>query len=78
MSYIMVSCKQLNVSVFTIILLVAIISWFIKIISDYNDLPEVWMSQGSCIKVVNFKNGDGYICQDKDIILRKYIIVNVK
>ena len=78
MSYIMVSKKQLNVSVFVIILSIAVISWFIKSFFDYLDLPEVWMSQGSCVKVVNFKNGDGYTCQDKDVILRKYVIVNVK
>ena len=78
MSYIMVSRKQLNVSVFTIILSIAAISWFMKVFFDYQELPEVWMSQGSCNKVVNFKNGDGYTCQDKDVVLRKYVTVNVK
>jgi len=78
MSYIMISKKQLNISVFTIILSLAMISWFMKTFFDYSELPEVWMSQGSCMKVVNFKNGDGYTCQDKDVVLRKYIIVNVK
>jgi len=78
MSYIMVSRKQLNISVFTIIVSIATVTWFVKTISDYTDLPEVWMSQGSCLKVVNFKNGDGYTCQDKDVVLRKYVIVNVK
>ena len=78
MSYIMVSTKQLNVSVSMIVLSIAAIIFFMKVFNDYNELPEVWMSQDKCIKVVNFKNGDGYNCQDKDVILRKYVVVNVK
>jgi len=78
MTMYMISNRQMIVSVTAIILSVAACSWFTKTFFDYMDLPEVWMSQNSCIKVVNFKNGDGYGCQDKDIILRKYVVVNVR
>ncbi len=79
MAYHMISDKQLILSVSTIVLAVAVCSWSTKTIKDYLDLPEVWMGQdGKCVKVINYKNGDGYNCQDKDIVLRKYITINVK
>lgn len=40
---------------------------------NYFDLPEVYVTpEGRCVKIVNFKNGDGFQCQDKDVVLRKY------
>jgi hypothetical protein len=40
---------------------------------NYEDLPIVIAGvDGKCLRVLNFKNGDGYQCQDVDIILRKY------
>jgi len=39
----------------------------------YFDLPEVYKNlDNKCVKVVNFKNGDAYNCNDVDITLRKY------
>lgn len=79
MSYSMISNKQLSVSVLSIVIAVASAVLFTKIALDYFDLPEVWMSgDGKCVKVVNFKNGDGYNCQDKDVVLRKYVTVLIK
>ena len=79
MAYSMISNKQLSISVLTIIVSVAACCLLANIISDYFELPEVWVNRdGTCVKVVNFKNGDGYACQDKDVILRKYVVVNVK
>jgi hypothetical protein len=42
------------------------------------DIPEVHRDRtGKCVKVVNYKNGDGYACQDVDVTLRKYTLVHV-
>jgi hypothetical protein len=39
----------------------------------YLDLPEVQVNpDGKCVKVINYKNGDGYQCSDVDVVLRKY------
>lgn len=78
MSYIMVSNRQLSTSVAMIILSLVAIVYFMKALNNYLDLPEVWMSQGQCVKVVNFKNGDGYTCVDKDVVLRHYVVINSK
>lgn len=79
MSFCMISNKQLSVSVLAIIITIIAAVAFTKITLDYFDLPEVWMSvDGKCVKVVNFKNGDGYNCQDKDVVLRKYLTVITK
>lgn len=41
-------------------------------------LPEVSLNaQGKCVKVLNFKNGDAYNCEDVDVILRNYKSVAV-
>ena len=74
-----VSTKQLISSVVSIIIAIAVVCWLVKILTDYLDLPEVYMSQdNACLKVINFKNGDVYGCQDKDVTLRRYITVHVK
>ena len=40
---------------------------------NYRDLPEVYVDKdGKCQKVVNYKNGEGFTCQDRDVVLRKY------
>jgi len=79
MSYQMISNKQLAVSVSSIIILVVSCMLLIHILFNYLDLPDVYVGQdGTCVKVINFKNGDGYTCQDKDVTLRKYVVVNVQ
>lgn len=36
-------------------------------------LPEVQVTMDDkCTKVVNFKNGDAYNCEDVDVLLREY------
>lgn len=43
---------------------------------NYRELPEVHVDlEGKCNSVVNFKNGDGFVCQDRDVTLRKYRVV---
>lgn len=46
---------------------------------NYLDLPDVHISvvDGKCVKVVNYKNGDAYNCQDVDVVLRRYHSVKV-
>jgi hypothetical protein len=47
--------------------------------NEYLNLPEVYQgSDGKCVKVVNFKNGDAYSCLDVDQILKKYKVIYVK
>lgn len=36
------------------------------------DLPVVKRSQGKCLQVVNYRNGEGFVCQDVDVTLRRY------
>lgn len=41
-------------------------------------LPEVQYSVNKvCVKVINFKNGDAYNCEDVDVLLREYNIKTV-
>lgn len=47
---------------------VAITAWL-----NFIELPIVVVdADNKCLKVLNFKNGDGYNCQDRDVVLRKY------
>jgi hypothetical protein len=79
MSLYVVTGRQLMSSTLIIALFLASCVWLGSILRVYIDLPEVWInSDGKCIKVVNFKNGDGFTCQDKDVVLRKYRIVHVR
>lgn len=79
MSYQMISNKQLSVSVFSIVLLVVSFIFLSHVLFNYWGLPDVYVdSDGNCVKVINYKNGDGYTCQDKDVTLRKYITVHVQ
>jgi len=79
MSFVQISNKQLVSTVVSIILSVVASVWFMKALTDYLDLPEVYLNtNGTCVKVVNFKNGDAFVCQNKDVTLRKYTIVRVQ
>lgn len=43
------------------------------LIINYYNLPEVHLDKdGKCVRVVNYKNGEGFTCQDRDVVLRKY------
>jgi hypothetical protein len=36
-------------------------------------LPQVQTTaDGTCVKVLNFKNGEAYNCEDVDVVLRQY------
>jgi hypothetical protein len=40
---------------------------------EHQSIPVVQQNQDSkCIKVINFKNGDAYNCEDIDVVLRDY------
>lgn len=42
-------------------------------ISEYLQLPMVTLdSEGKCVSVANYKNGEAYQCSDVDTILRNY------
>ena len=74
----MVSSKQVAGSALTIAALTAVSAFFIITLINYFDMPEVYIDgEGKCVKVINFKNGDAYTCQDKDVVLRKYHVVHM-
>lgn len=78
MAYYMVSSKQVAGSALTIAALTAVSAFFIITLINYFDMPEVYIDgEGKCVKVINFKNGDAYTCQDKDVVLRKYHVVHM-
>ena len=78
MAYYMVSSKQVAGTAFSIAAMTAVGAFFVISLINYFDLPEVSVDGGGkCVKVVNYKNGDAYTCQDKDIVLRKYHIIHV-
>lgn len=36
-------------------------------------IPQVQVNpDGTCVKVLNFNNGEAYNCQDVDVLLRRY------
>lgn len=79
MAHYVVSGKQLASMIVTTSILIGACVWFMDAFIAYVDLPEVWMNgDGKCVKVVNYRNGDGYTCQDKDVVLRKYKLINVQ
>lgn len=44
----------------------------------YLEWPDVYKNvEGKCIKVINFKNGDAYNCNDLDVVLRNYKVKKV-
>lgn len=78
MAYYMVNAKQVTGSALSIAALTAVGAFFVISLMNYFDLPEVSVDlEGKCVKVVNFKNGDAYTCQDKDVVLRKYHLIHV-
>ena len=78
MAYYAITTKQLISTVTAICMTVAVCMWLMKSLTDYLDLPEVHVSNGTCLKVVNYKNGDAFSCQDKGVTLRKYVTVEEK
>lgn len=78
MSYYIVTSKQLISSVTMIAVFVAAAVGFTAALIDYYNLPEVYKdNDGRCVKVINYRNGDGYACQDVDVLLRKYKMTRV-
>jgi hypothetical protein len=44
----------------------------------YLEWPDVYKNvEGKCVKVINFKNGDAYNCNDLDVVLRNYKVKKV-
>ncbi len=63
------------VAVIAVAILVTTCVIFANYIIAYLELPVVELNAtGQCARVVNFKNGDAYACQDKDVVLRRYKI----
>jgi len=68
-----VSMKQLIVNSLLISIVSASVVILFLLVKEYWELPDVFRNEKSeCVKVVNYKNGDAYNCNDVNIILRKY------
>lgn len=77
MSSYIISQRQLLGSVIMIAIFLATVVGFTVAFFDYFNQPEVYLDgAGKCIKVINFRNGDGYSCQDVNVTLRKYTTVH--
>ena len=77
-TYHVISTPQMMSSGVIIALAAAAATFCISALISYLDQPDVYVTpEGRCIRVVNFKNGDGYQCQDKDVVLRKYNLYKV-
>jgi len=74
MSYHIVSSKQLTITTLLICVLTTSLIEINTQLKEYLSLPEVVIksSDNSCIKIINYENGQAYNCNDVDIILRKY------
>lgn len=78
MSYYIVSSKQVAGTAFSIAAMTAVGAFFVISLMAYFDLPQVFVDvENKCVKVVNYKNGDAYTCQDKDVVLRKYHLIHM-
>jgi hypothetical protein len=70
-----ISNLQLAFATVTIAIFVTIGTIAANMVLANLELPQIVLApDGACAKVINFKNGDGYACQDKDVTLRKYKI----
>jgi hypothetical protein len=79
MAHYVISGSKLSIGILVVSIFVSVCVWFMNAFIMHLDLPEVHLNtENKCVKVVNFKNGDGYMCQDVDVILRKYKIVHVQ
>jgi len=72
----MVSSKQVAGTAFIFATVASVCAFFVLTFMNFLELPEVHVGpDDKCIKVINYKNGDAYNCQDRDVVLRKYRIV---
>lgn len=75
MNYV-VTGYQITAFTFSVAAFVAVVTIAANFAIDFLHLPEVHVNaKNECVKVVNYKNGDGYTCQDKDVVLRRYRVV---
>lgn len=67
------SLQLILISLLTCILTISLFE-INSLVKEYLSLPEVMIStkDNSCIKVVNYENGQAYNCNDVNVILRKY------
>jgi hypothetical protein len=78
LSFYTLSSKQLLVNSLLISLVTAGLTVGGYAAKEYYDLPTVFFnSKAQCIKVINYKNGDAFNCQDVDNILRRYRILKI-
>lgn len=45
----------------------------LSLVHSYYEMPVIKVdAEGKCTAVINFKNGDGFGCADRDVVLRRY------
>lgn len=68
-----VTTKQLILNSILLAIFVAILVVTYFEVKDFRGLPVVTLdSEGKCVQVMNYNNGDAYNCNDVDVLLRKY------
>lgn len=71
--------SELVVSTICLAILISVCLFAVDTFIRWMDLPEVHRnSNNQCVKVINYRNGDAYGCQDVDVILRKYRLIHVQ
>lgn len=77
MSLHVISSKQLLSAVIAISIFLSASIIVTASFLNHQQQPEVYKDKdGKCVKVINYKNGDGYSCQDVNVMLRKYTVIH--
>lgn len=79
MAYQVVSTKQIVLAALVAGAFTAVLTQGMNFYQAQQNLPVIEeKADGICVRVINFKNGDGFQCQDKDVVLRRYKVVVIK
>ena len=67
-----ITTRQMVTSVICVTALLTVSVYAAIFFYEWRQLPEVTLEGDKCIKVINFKNGDAYQCQDVNVVLRNF------
>ena len=71
--YYQVNDRQIIFLAFLVSVIAVALGQINSAVIEYLQLPQVYVDDGGkCTKVVNYKNGEAYMCSDVGTILRKY------
>jgi hypothetical protein len=79
MRFTVLSTAQLFILTLVMSVLVAVLVSINTMYQETRLLPEVHTDiAGTCVKVVNFKNGHAFNCNDVNVLLRRYRTVTAQ